>query len=189
GRSPASSSLEGSGVVPPSCARAPGPWGFPRYARLSRVLVLRPATAARTEGRFASSSKALFLPPGALTSRGAAEGSRQRQPLGDMGPRRSQGGDAMRVQFVARENGAERLVTEAEVHFEEGPLAGAKLVGFCLWKSPAGEVYVTFPSRAFGAGSERRYFDYLRSVDGALDVVKRVKAWILDEYRKETAAA
>ena len=95
----------------------------------------------------------------------------------------------MRVQFVARENGPERLVTEAEVHFEEGPLAGAKLVGFCLWKSPEGDLYVTFPSRAFGAGSERRYFDYLRSVDGTLDVVKRVKAWILDEYRKETAAA
>ena len=95
----------------------------------------------------------------------------------------------MRVQFVARENGPERLVSEAEVHFEEGPLAGAKLVGFCLWKSPEGEVYVTFPSRAFGAGNERRYFDYLRSVDGTLDVVKRVKAWILDEYRKETAAA
>ncbi len=95
----------------------------------------------------------------------------------------------MRVQFVARENGPERLVSEAEVHFEEGPLAGARLVGFCLWKSPEGEVYVTFPSRAFGAGSERRYFDYLRSADGTLDVVKRVKAWILDEYRKETAAA
>ncbi len=35
----------------------------------------------------------------------------------------------------------------------------------------------------------RRHFDYLRSVDGTLDVVKRVKAWILDEYRKETATA
>jgi len=95
----------------------------------------------------------------------------------------------MRVQFVARENGPERLVSEAEVVFEEGPLQGAKLVGFCLWRSPEGEVYVTFPSRAFGMASERRYFDYLRSVDGAPDVVKRVKAWILDEYRKETAAA
>lgn len=95
----------------------------------------------------------------------------------------------MRVQFVVRENGPERLVTEAEVHFEEGPLAGTRLVGFCLWKSPEGEVYVTFPSRAFGVASERRYFDYLRSVDGTADVVKRVKAWILDEYRKETAAA
>ena len=95
----------------------------------------------------------------------------------------------MRVQFVARENGPERLVSEAEVHFDEGPLAGTKLVGFSLWKSPDGEVYVTFPSRAFGAGSERRYFDYLRSVDGTLDVVKRVKAWIVDEYRKGADAA
>jgi hypothetical protein len=95
----------------------------------------------------------------------------------------------MKVQFVARENGPERMVTEAEIHFEEGPLAGTRLVGFCLWKSPDGEVYVTFPSRAFGAGNERRFFDYLRSVEGTLDAVKRVKAWILDEYRKESAAA
>lgn len=95
----------------------------------------------------------------------------------------------MKVQFVTREGGPERMVTEAEIHFEEGPLAGTRLVGFCLWKSPDGELYVTFPSRAFGAGSERRFFDYLRSVDGTLDVVKRVKAWILDEYRKGTAAA
>ena len=95
----------------------------------------------------------------------------------------------MQVQFVARENGPERLVTEAEVHFDEGPLAGAKLVGFCLWRSPEGEVYVTFPSRAFGAGSERRYFDYLRAVDGTAETVKRVKAWILEEYRKASDAA
>jgi hypothetical protein len=95
----------------------------------------------------------------------------------------------MQVHFVARENGPERLVTEAEVHFEEGPLAGSKLVGFCLWRSPEGEVYVTFPSRAFGAGSERRFFDYLRASNGSGETVKAVKAWILDEYRKAEAAA
>jgi hypothetical protein len=95
----------------------------------------------------------------------------------------------MQVQFVARENGPERLVSEAEVIFEDGPLAGTKLVGFSLWKSAEGEVYVTFPSRAFGAGSERRYFDYLRSVDGTAESIKAVKAWILDEYRKAEAAA
>jgi len=72
----------------------------------------------------------------------------------------------IQVHFVTRENGPERLVCEAEVIFEDGPLAGTKLVGFSLWRSAEGEVYVTFPSRAFGAGSERRYFDYLRSVDG-----------------------
>ncbi len=42
----------------------------------------------------------------------------------------------MQVQFNNRENGPERLVSEAEIHFEEGPLAGTKLVGFCLWRSP-----------------------------------------------------
>ena len=59
----------------------------------------------------------------------------------------------MQVRFVARENGPERLVTEAEVHFDDGPLAGTKLLGLSLWRSPEGEVYVTFPSRAFGAGT------------------------------------
>lgn len=95
----------------------------------------------------------------------------------------------MQVQFMARENGPERLVTEAEIHFEEGPLGGTKLVGFCLWRGADGEVYVTFPSRAFGAGAERRFFDYLRAVDGTAEALKRVKAWILDEYRKGAQAA
>jgi hypothetical protein len=69
----------------------------------------------------------------------------------------------MQVHFVPRENGPERLVTEAEIHFDkEGPLTGTRIVGFCLWRSPEGEIYVTFPSRAFGAGSERRYFEDCR---------------------------
>jgi len=97
----------------------------------------------------------------------------------------------MRVQFVQKENSPERLVCEAEVIFdgEWGPLAGMKLVGFCLWRSPEGEVYVTFPSRAFGAGGERRYFDFLRSAAGTAGEVKRFKAWMLDEYRASQQAA
>ena len=91
----------------------------------------------------------------------------------------------MSVQFVERENGPDKLVCEAEVLFEEaGPLMGMKLVGFSLWKSPEGEVYVTFPSRAFGVGGERRFFDFLRSVEGSAAEAKRVKSWILDEYRQ-----
>ena len=94
----------------------------------------------------------------------------------------------MQVQFVARENGPERLVTEAEVLFDDGPLAGTKLVGFSLWKSPDGEIYVTFPSRAFGTGTERRFFDFLRSVEGTSADARRVKAWILDSYGTRAAA-
>ena len=96
----------------------------------------------------------------------------------------------MRVQFVEKENGPERLVCEAEMVFDEaGPLAGMKLVGFSVWKSPEGELFVTFPSRAFGAGSERRFFDYLRSMEGSAADAKRVKAWILDEFRASSRAA
>ena len=96
----------------------------------------------------------------------------------------------MRVQFVQRENGPERLVCEAEIVFDEaGPLAGMKLVGFSLWRGPDGEVYVTFPSRAFGAGSERRFFDFLRSADGTAAEARRVKTWILEEHRAASRAA
>jgi hypothetical protein len=98
----------------------------------------------------------------------------------------------MRVQFVQKENGPERLVCEAELIFdEEGPLAGLKLVGFSLWRSPEGdEVYVTFPSRAFGAGTERRYFEYVRSADSTDGEARvRLKAWIVEEFRANSKAA
>jgi hypothetical protein len=97
----------------------------------------------------------------------------------------------MRVVFVERDNAPERLVCEAEVVFEAeaGPLAGMKLVGFSLWRSPEGEVYVTFPSRAFGTGTERRFFDFLRSVEGTSADAKRVKAWILEQFHGTREAA
>lgn len=90
----------------------------------------------------------------------------------------------MKVEFVKRENGPERLVCEAEVYFgEDGPLKSMKLVGFSVWRGPDGEVYVTFPSRAFGSGGERKFFDYIRPVDGANGpAAKAVKAWIKDQY-------
>jgi hypothetical protein len=88
----------------------------------------------------------------------------------------------MRVDFVYREGAPERLVCEAEIVFEDGPLVGMKLVGFSLWKAPDGDIYATFPSRAFGLGAERRFFDYLRSLDGDMKSVKRVKSWLVDKY-------
>jgi hypothetical protein len=99
--------------------------------------------------------------------------------------------EGMRVQFVERENGPERLICEAEVVFDEAdsPLAEMKLVGFSLWRSAEGEVFVTFPSRAFGAGTERRYFDYLRSVEGGGEASRRVKAWILEAFQARAQAA
>ncbi|SRR5260221_14774376 len=93
----------------------------------------------------------------------------------------------MRVQFVKRDGGIERLVTEAEIVFEETGLEGMKLVGFSLWKAADDELYVTFPSRAFGAGSDRRFFDYLRTTGETADAARRLKTWIIEEYRRACA--
>jgi len=97
----------------------------------------------------------------------------------------------MRVEFLTRENGPERLVCDGEIVFDgsDGPLSGMKLVGFALWRAAEGEVTVTFPSRAFGTGGERRFFDYLRSVEGNPADSRRVKDWILEEFRASKRAA
>jgi hypothetical protein len=93
----------------------------------------------------------------------------------------------MRLQFVSRENGPERLVCEAEVVFDEpSPHEGMNRLGFSLWRGPDGEVFVTLPSRSFGVGNDRRYFDLLRSVDGQAADGKRVKGWVLEEYQAAT---
>jgi hypothetical protein len=44
--------------------------------------------------------------------------------------------------FVSREDGPARLVCQAELVFPQARvLAGLKLVGFSLWRSPEGETY------------------------------------------------
>jgi hypothetical protein len=91
----------------------------------------------------------------------------------------------MRINFTQKDGGPERLVTEAEILFEEPALSGLKLVGFSIWSSPEGELYVTFPSRAFGSGSERRFFDYIRGVDGDVTAAKALKQAIVAAYKAE----
>jgi hypothetical protein len=96
----------------------------------------------------------------------------------------------MRVQFVEKQNGPERLICEGELVFdEEGPLAGMKLVGFSVWRGQEGDVFVTFPSRSFGNGGERRFFDFLRPAEPGSGEGRRVKEWILDEWRASAKAA
>ena len=96
----------------------------------------------------------------------------------------------MRVVFVERQNGPEKLACEAELVFDDdGPLAGMKLVGISVWKAEDGQFAVTFPARSFGAGGERRFFDYLRAVEPGSGEPRRVKDWIVAEYRAAQAAA
>jgi hypothetical protein len=95
----------------------------------------------------------------------------------------------MHVQFTERVDGPERLVAEAEMFFDEGgPLAGMKLVGFNVWRSREGEeLFVTFPSRAFGAGADRKFFDYLRSIGPGPESSRRLKSWILEQFQERSA--
>lgn len=91
----------------------------------------------------------------------------------------------MRVEFQERPQGApDRLVCNAEIVFEAeaGALAGMKLVGFSLWRSAEGEVFVSLPSKPYTAAGERRYFDLLRSVSGDAAELKKVRGWIKEQY-------
>lgn len=73
---------------------------------------------------------------------------------------------------------------DAEVVFDDaGPLAGLKLVGFSVWRGTGREIYVTFPSRSYGSGSERRYFELLRPAS-ARESADRFRQFILAEYRR-----
>jgi len=96
----------------------------------------------------------------------------------------------MRVEFVEKSNGPERLVCDAEIIFdEEGPLAGMKLIGLSLWRAAEGQIFVTFPARSFGTGAERKFWDFLRPVNGnGPEVSRAVKGWIIDAYRARMAA-
>ncbi len=56
-------------------------------------------------------------------------------------------------------------LADAEIHFEDGPMAGLKLVGFAVWERRAGGGRnVTFPARQYSVNGERRSFALLRPI-------------------------
>ena len=52
----------------------------------------------------------------------------------------------------------------AELHFDDGPLAGMKLIGFACWERRGGGRNVTFPARQYSVNGERRSFALLRPI-------------------------
>jgi hypothetical protein len=56
-------------------------------------------------------------------------------------------------------------LADAELHFEDGPLAGLKLIGFGIWERRGGNGRnVTFPARQYSVNGERRSFALLRPI-------------------------
>jgi hypothetical protein len=76
----------------------------------------------------------------------------------------------MRVHYVLNHGGtpASKLA-DVEIHFEEGLLAGLKLVGCSVWRSKKGDApTVLVPSRSYATAGGVRYYELLRaSADGA----------------------
>ena len=91
----------------------------------------------------------------------------------------------MRIEFIDKENGPKNLIGEAEILFEseDGLLAGLKLVGFSIWRTEKGETSVTVPSRTWGGPGEKKFFDLLRSGEGGVEALRRLKAAIGDQHR------
>lgn len=54
-------------------------------------------------------------------------------------------------------------IADAELLFDDGPLAGLKLIGFGIWESRGPRPRsVTFPARQYSVNGERRSFALLR---------------------------
>jgi hypothetical protein len=103
----------------------------------------------------------------------------------------------MRVHYVLNHGGtpASKLA-DVEIHFEEGLLAGLKLVGASVWRSKKGEApTVLVPSRSYATAAGVRYYELPRpSGDGAPSAaetagdpaaklaVRRFKEYVREEY-------
>ena len=83
-------------------------------------------------------------------------------------------------------------LAEAELHFNDGPLDGLKLIGFAVWERRGGSGRnVTFPARQYSVNGERRSFALLRPI---MDVAaqNKLRELILEafqEYEERAAIA
>jgi hypothetical protein len=81
-------------------------------------------------------------------------------------------------------------LADAELHFEDGPLAGLKLIGFAVWERRTGNGRnVTFPARQYSVNGERRSFALLRPVNGDASGQDAIRQLIIDAYAEQERAA
>jgi hypothetical protein len=92
----------------------------------------------------------------------------------------------MTIRFTANEtNNPPGKLADAEVHFEDGALAGLKLIGFAIWERRGGGRNVTFPARQYSVNGERRSFALLRPADGDAAAQDRIRNQILEAFAAE----
>ena len=81
-------------------------------------------------------------------------------------------------------------LADAELHFQDGPLQGLKLIGFSIWERRGGNGRnVTFPARSYSVNGERRSFALLRPIVDA-SAQNAIREMILEafaEYEEQEA--
>src|ERR687892_314907 len=95
----------------------------------------------------------------------------------------------MTVKIVANDKGnPPGKLADAELHFNDGPLAGLKLIGFAVWERRSGSGRnVTFPARQYSVNGERRSFALLRPIADATGQ-ERIRDLVLEAYAACEAA-
>ena len=74
-------------------------------------------------------------------------------------------------------------VADAELHFNDGPLDGLKLIGFSIWERRGGGHNVTFPARQYSVNGERRTFALLRPIVDTT-AQNKIRDLILQAYQE-----
>jgi len=90
----------------------------------------------------------------------------------------------MIVTIIANDpNNPPGKLADAELHFEDGPLMGLKLIGFGIWeRRTGGGRNVTFPARQYSVNGERRSFALLRPTS-TTDATDRIRDLVLAAYK------
>lgn len=75
-------------------------------------------------------------------------------------------------------------LADAELHFDEGVLAGLKLIGFTIWERRGGNGRnVTFPARSYAVNGGRRSFALLRPIVDSTSQ-NTLREMILEAYQE-----
>ena len=83
-------------------------------------------------------------------------------------------------------------LADAELHFDNGPLAGLKLLGFGVWERRNGTGRsITFPARSYSVNGSTRSFVLLRAIgdEQALDKLRDQILQAYDEFVADVAVA
>ena len=93
----------------------------------------------------------------------------------------------MTIKIISNDKGnPPGRLADAELHFNDGPLEGLKLIGFGVWERRGGGRNVTFPARQYSVNGERRSFALLRPT-GDTDAQNHIRDLILQAYAEHEA--